>query len=254
MLNGSLASLDTRIVPSRSPLQPSMQPDMQNPSSQRSSDKFKSARSEDLSKKKKRAAPLGSTVSAKVALSHHSSGFQLTVLQKKLKQLSMNSAVNSPLATSMPVALDDVKTSSGAINALTTPAEMAFFERVKKYLDDKSTYHDFLKLLNLYTQEIIDLPALVRQAERFLGGNEDLFESFYTIVGAPADGPIDLVIGPFRERFDRDKLKSFGQSYRKLPQHVSNEHELIRHLLIFHATGGQYCMLRTRCTLLVCAE
>ena len=42
--------------------------------------------------------------------------------------------------------------------------ETAFFDRVKKYIDNRTTYHEFLKLLNLFVQEIIDIRTLVEHA------------------------------------------------------------------------------------------
>lgn len=61
--------------------------------------------------------------------------------------------------------------------------ELALFDRVKKYLDDKAMYHEFLKLLNLYTQEIIDMPTLLEKAFLFIGSSDELFGLFREFVG-----------------------------------------------------------------------
>ncbi|KAJ7178645.1 hypothetical protein C8R43DRAFT_974110 [Mycena crocata] len=48
-----------------------------------------------------------------------------------------------------------------------------FFDRVKRALDDnRETYNEFLKLVNLFTQDIIDTARLVRESRNFLGDGE----------------------------------------------------------------------------------
>src|SRR5699024_7455039 len=59
--------------------------------------------------------------------------------------------------------------------------EVAFFDRVKKHIDDRATYLDFLKLLNLYTQDIIDVVTLVDRAALFLGGQPELLAAFKSL-------------------------------------------------------------------------
>ncbi|MCO5589722.1 hypothetical protein L7F22_043690 [Adiantum nelumboides] len=68
-------------------------------------------------------------------------------------------------------------------SALATVDEVAFFERVKKHIDDRPTYIEFLKLLNLFTQDIIDMRTLVDRAALFIGGQRDLFTTFKSLCG-----------------------------------------------------------------------
>jgi paired amphipathic helix protein Sin3a len=124
---------------------------------------------------------------------------------------------------------------------------VAFFDKVKKYIDDKVTYHEFLKLINLFVQDMIDTKALVERAELFIGGSGDVWSTFRRIVGADEfgnTGPnpssaqggygfggminVDAQIAeniPMLERMKPDlggpKVKSYGPSYRKLPKSVS---------------------------------
>ena len=62
------------------------------------------------------------------------------------------------------------------------PANMAegitFFERVKKYLANRQTFNEFLKICNLFNQEIIDKTTLVHKAYSFIGGNAELMSWF----------------------------------------------------------------------------
>ncbi|SHO78234.1 Similar to S.cerevisiae protein SIN3 (Component of both the Rpd3S and Rpd3L histone deacetylase complexes) [Malassezia sympodialis ATCC 42132] len=114
---------------------------------------------------------------------------------------------------------------------MATMDEVAFFERVKKHLDDRATYLDFLKLLNLYTQEVIDVATLVDRASLFLGGHSELFDAFKQLVGYDMgrhgwleheDPVLENVPALERERFDLSTQKSYGPSYRKLPESEVN--------------------------------
>ncbi|KAJ6544852.1 hypothetical protein DFH09DRAFT_1172920 [Mycena vulgaris] len=58
-----------------------------------------------------------------------------------------------------------------------------FFDRVKRALDDnRETYNEFLKLVNLFTQDFIDTARLVRESRNFLGEGE-LMNTLREIVG-----------------------------------------------------------------------
>ncbi|KAJ7127188.1 hypothetical protein C8R44DRAFT_733814 [Mycena epipterygia] len=58
-----------------------------------------------------------------------------------------------------------------------------FFDRVKRALDDnRETYNEFLKLVNLFTQDFIDTARLVRESRNFLGDGE-LMNMLREIVG-----------------------------------------------------------------------
>jgi paired amphipathic helix protein Sin3a len=62
------------------------------------------------------------------------------------------------------------------------PDHVLFFEHVKKLLSVRDAYDDFLRLLNLYTTDVIDTKTLIRRAERFLGDGELLMQ-FKDIMG-----------------------------------------------------------------------
>ncbi|GAA5892975.1 hypothetical protein JCM8208_004141 [Rhodotorula glutinis] len=109
---------------------------------------------------------------------------------------------------------------------LVQPDEFGFFDRVKKHLDDRDAYTEFLKLLNLFTQEIIDVQTLLSKSLLFIGGDEALVQGFKDLVGwdPVKDGRVrgeDWIIDnePVldRPRVELHLLKSYGPSYRKLP-------------------------------------
>ncbi|KAN0061779.1 hypothetical protein ACQY0O_005772 [Thecaphora frezii] len=114
---------------------------------------------------------------------------------------------------------------------LATIDEVAFFDRVKKHIDDRATYLEFLKLLNLYSQDIIDVRTLVERAGIFIGGHRELYAAFKGLCGydmgkhgwLDAEDPIvENVPASLRERVDLSTCKVYGVSYRKLPKSEVN--------------------------------
>ena len=123
--------------------------------------------------------------------------------------------------------------------------DLAFFNRVKVHCKDQETYHEFLKLVNLYTQQLIDLTALVARAWLFLHQDEALWTEFKDIVGwVHAEPYVEGVLGDPGHRVELDALghrvvenvpredgprwrkshgdagkwwETYGPSYRRLP-------------------------------------
>ncbi|KAK7204077.1 hypothetical protein BZA70DRAFT_281422 [Myxozyma melibiosi] len=109
------------------------------------------------------------------------------------------------------------------IKAGPTAEELAFFDRVKKYIGNKQTYNEFLKLLNLFSQDIIDKNLLVEKAEAFIGGNKDLIEWFKKCVGYD-NGPLSIENVAFKKhQLELSLCKSYGPSYRLLPKSETHQ-------------------------------
>lgn len=134
--------------------------------------------------------------------------------------------------------------------SLASPDEIAFFERVKKFIEDKNTYHEFLKLLNLFVQDIIDSKVLVERAHLFIGESGDIWNQFRVLVGddqagrggssgiggqyglngsggilgagAGLDGVVENNTAVDRPKVDLNSCKAYGASYRKLPKSEVN--------------------------------
>ncbi|KAI8342641.1 hypothetical protein BC941DRAFT_389690 [Chlamydoabsidia padenii] len=60
--------------------------------------------------------------------------------------------------------------------------EVDLFERIRKYIGNKPSYEEFLKTLNLYTQQIVDLDMLMDQVKVFIGSNKELFDWFKSVL------------------------------------------------------------------------
>lgn len=105
----------------------------------------------------------------------------------------------------------------GSSNRMALTEEIAFFDKVKKQLP-KSAYHEFLKTLNLFTQQIIDVPALVGEVDPYLSQHPDLMQWFKAFVGYEGQ-PLHIEnITQRKHLVDLSQCRSYGRSYRLLPK------------------------------------
>lgn len=65
--------------------------------------------------------------------------------------------------------------------------ELEFFDKVKKHIGNKATYNEFLKVLNLFSQEIIDTKVLIEKTAPFLDRSPDLLDWFKKFVKYDGD-------------------------------------------------------------------
>lgn len=100
-----------------------------------------------------------------------------------------------------------------------TQEELEFFEKCKRVIGNKTTYNEFLKVLNLFSQEIIEAKVLIERVEPFLGKVPELFDWFKQFVKYDPD---EVIYNVPAERPDLDlrTCRRSGHSYRKLPKHV----------------------------------
>ncbi|CAK7262925.1 Transcriptional regulatory protein sin3 [Sporothrix epigloea] len=94
-----------------------------------------------------------------------------------------------------------------------------FFERVKKFLPNRTTMNEFLKLINLYRLGLIELNVLVAKSHAFIGGNAELFNWFKNFVGYTGeDDVVDNQPAPPSGKVSLSNCRGFGPSYRLLPR------------------------------------
>jgi paired amphipathic helix protein Sin3a len=126
-------------------------------------------------------------------------------------------AVSPTLTPIIPEPLAPTSTSSA------TSEELAFFDRVKKYIANKSTMNEFLKLCNLFSQDLIDRNVLVHKVSNFIGGNPDLMNWFKVFVNYEGgDEVIDNRPKAPTARVALSNCRGLGPSYRLLPKRVSS--------------------------------
>ena len=103
--------------------------------------------------------------------------------------------------------------------------QMAFFDRVRKFVGDKKTYNEFLKLCNLFVQELIDKNLLMHKAHGFMGGNNELMNWFKAFI--KYDGRDEIIENLPKIPGDKVVLsncRGLGPSYRLLPKRERLRH------------------------------
>ena len=101
----------------------------------------------------------------------------------------------------------------------TIPEEVAFFDRVKKFVANKQTFNEFLKLCNLFSQDLINKDVLVHKALPFIGGNPELmayFKNFVKYTGEDETIENEPKIGG--DKVVLSNCRGLGPSYRLLPK------------------------------------
>jgi len=112
--------------------------------------------------------------------------------------------------------------------------ENNFFERVRRHLDNQTTHNEFLKLVNLFTQEFIDSARLLKEARTYLGEGE-LMMQLKAILGWDERRELYAIEDHFWPASGNDQQKirrprsgtSIG-SYVKLPASVRFKHREAR--------------------------
>lgn len=99
--------------------------------------------------------------------------------------------------------------------------EIAFFERVKKYLGNRTSMNEFLKLCNLFSQQIIDRDTLYHQGCNYLMANQELLSFWKSFLNyEPEDAVVDNMPAPPADKVSLSNCRGFGPSYRLLPKRV----------------------------------
>lgn len=108
---------------------------------------------------------------------------------------------------------------SPKLSTITAQAQLQFFDKVKKHLSNKSVYSDFLKLCNLFSQDLIDKNVLVHKISIFIGANPELMDFFKRFVGYTGeDEVIENRPRPPTEKVSLSNCRGLGPSYRLLPK------------------------------------
>jgi paired amphipathic helix protein Sin3a len=101
--------------------------------------------------------------------------------------------------------------------------DFTFFERVKKHLNNRTALVEFLKLCNMYTQDLIDKNVLIYKASQFIGGQPELLNYLKAYVRYNGeDDTVDNRPEPPTGKVSLSNCRGFGPSYRLLPTSVSH--------------------------------
>ncbi|KAJ9648383.1 Transcriptional regulatory protein sin3 [Coniosporium tulheliwenetii] len=94
-------------------------------------------------------------------------------------------AVSPTLTPALPEPLPPTSSSGASVD------ELNFFDRCKKFIGNKNTMNEFLKLCNLFSMDLIDKITLVHRAQNFIGGNPELMAWFKKFLAY--DGKDELI-------------------------------------------------------------
>ncbi|KAK5207302.1 Transcriptional regulatory protein sin3 [Exophiala xenobiotica] len=109
-------------------------------------------------------------------------------------------------------------------SASTSQEELAFFDRAKKQIGNRSSYAEFLKLINLYSQDLIDKYTLTDRVGSFIGGNPDLMSWFKNFLSVEEqDEVIEARVRSDPGRVNLSHCRALGPSYRHLPKRDQNK-------------------------------
>ncbi|OBZ85577.1 putative Xaa-Pro aminopeptidase P [Choanephora cucurbitarum] len=117
--------------------------------------------------------------------------------------------------------------------------EAEFFDRVKNYIGNKQSYYSFLRILNLFSQQVLDTNMLIDKCEPFLGGNKELFDHLKKLVNYHGhDRVIENV--PHFPLFDYASCSEHGPSYRSVPKAWQNQNCSGRDALCWEVLNDDY--------------
>eukprot|EP01135_Chromosphaera_perkinsii_P004375 Nk52_evm26s279 gene=Nk52_evmTU26s279 len=100
--------------------------------------------------------------------------------------------------------------------------DFIFFDKVKRALNSKVAYENFLRCINLYTVEVLNRTELVSLVQGFLSKHQDLITQFKQFVGykEPTDlaPKTSVMVKDQWQEIDYTACKRHGCSYRCLPK------------------------------------
>jgi paired amphipathic helix protein Sin3a len=97
--------------------------------------------------------------------------------------------------------------------------DLAFFERAKKHISNRTAMTEFMKLINMFTMDLITKDVLIHKASHFIGGSPDLLNHLKAMVSFDArEDVIENKPEPPTGRVSLSNCRGYGPSYRLLPK------------------------------------
>ncbi|TID07212.1 Paired amphipathic helix protein pst1 [Colletotrichum higginsianum] len=104
-------------------------------------------------------------------------------------------------------------------SSTTNSDEIAFFEKVKKYLSNKTAFNEFLKVCNLFSQSIIDRNTVFHKGSVFFAANPELLGFWKAFLKyEPHEDVVDNRPAPPSGKVSLSNCRGYGPSYRLLPK------------------------------------
>lgn len=108
-----------------------------------------------------------------------------------------------------------------SITTAVSQEQLNFFDRTRKHLNNRLSVAEFLKLLNLFSMDLIDQEVLLHKASQFLAANPELLKFFKeTVMAKGQDEIVENRPEPPTGRVSLSNCRGYGPSYRLLPKRV----------------------------------
>ncbi|KAI9737685.1 MAG: Transcriptional regulatory protein sin3 [Claussenomyces sp. TS43310] len=159
------------------------------------------------------ATPMASVTETSNVRGATQQGGNVAKRQKPNNHRSNDADISPTLMPNIPEPM--APASSNAVD----PRDIAFFDKVKKFISNKQVMAEFLKLCNLFTQDLIDKNVLVHKVSNFIGSNAELMDQFKTLVrySAPEE-VLENRPKPPSGKVSLSNCRGLGPSYRLLPK------------------------------------
>jgi hypothetical protein len=135
--------------------------------------------------------------------------------------------------------------------------EYIFFDRVRRYLDNREVYDEFLRLINLFTQGFIDGRTLLLRSEEFLGSSEHMLK-FRDIVGMESQDPSpNPAPTATRLKWDHNMKAVIDMGYRSAYKKLSPgavKHNSTCQCIVLTSFVGSCILLWPRCAVQLSVE
>lgn len=115
--------------------------------------------------------------------------------------------------------------------------DVQMIDKIRKHINNKTTYTELIKLLNLFNQDAITNKYALHRLQQFVGGNAEVMSWLSHLLGN--DDTEEVVVNstrPLNARISLARCQAYGPSYRLLPkreitQLCSGRDELCRAVL-----------------------
>ncbi|KKA26240.1 hypothetical protein TD95_000061, partial [Thielaviopsis punctulata] len=159
------------------------------------------------------AAPIVSPAEPMASNMRTTSHVSVSAKRAKISHKSSGDAIEPTLTPLMPEPIPPQGTH------MSNQDDIAFFDRVKKFLGNKSAMTEFVKLCNLFSQQIIDRSTLYHKGLTYLQANPELTTAWKEFLDfEPQDQTVVNKPLPPTDKVSLSNCRGYGPSYRLLPK------------------------------------
>jgi paired amphipathic helix protein Sin3a len=104
-----------------------------------------------------------------------------------------------------------------------SPDDVQMIDKIRKHINNKTTYTELIKLLNLYNQDAITSAYALHRLQSFIGNNAEIMNWLKNLLGEDdTEQVVSNTSRPLNTRISLSRCRSYGPSYRRLPKQEMN--------------------------------